>query len=73
MEQFIQIMVYVSWVFAPMFTFLFIDTFFTSMKYHGSASESIDNMNGIKRTFHPVKPFVYAVIFWCVIFSDLTK
>ena len=58
-----------AWVFGIVNTLFFIVTLFKAITYENSITKTIDDMKGIKRTFHYTKPFVIAVVCWAWIFT----
>lgn len=58
-----------AWPIAILYTISTIISFFSGINYPGSLEETIDRMNGIRKTFNPFKPFVIALICWAFIIA----
>lgn len=69
MDNFIFFLHLLAWPCAILYTISTIISFVGAINYPGSLEETIDKMNGIKKTFTPFKPFIIALICWSFIIA----
>lgn len=59
----------IAWPAAIFCTIVGIMSLIALLRYPGSIEETIDKLKGIRKTFHPIKFFVIALICWAFIIS----
>ena len=69
METLFEVVKYISYVTAPVFTFIFCLKFAGAVTYENSIQKTIDKMVGKKRIYGLMKPFWIALISWALLFA----
>ena len=71
MEILIKTLMYICYVSAPLFTFFTFSIIVSMLNYPKSLTYHLDVLNGVKRTFHPMRSFIIAVISWAFLFANM--
>lgn len=69
MDNFIFFLHILAWPLAIFCTLVGIVTLVNGLNYPGSIEETLDRLKGFRKTFHPIKFFVIALICWAFIIA----
>lgn len=69
MDNFIFFLHILAWPAAIFCSIVAVLTTIASLSYPSSIEETLDRLNGIKKTFHPLKFYVIALICWAFIIA----
>ena len=69
METLLLALQYFCYVVAPLYTLVWMYTLFLAISYEDSTLQLCDAMKGVKRIYHPMKPFRIALVAWCILIA----